>query len=102
MRRVTPSLTVGLLPQTREASARGTVSPKRMGVKPPHGLTPYGHLRGLPQSFTRSQKERPLTENILTPNARPLVANVLHHDDEFATGDFFISSSVSGGKWTTR
>ena len=56
-----------------------------MGVKPPHGLTPYGHLRGLPQSFTRSQKERPLSEFIVTPPGEPLVVIVLRVRDEFKT-----------------
>src|ERR1051326_2427075 len=64
-----------------------------MGVKPPHGLTPDGHLRGLPQSFTRSQKERPLSESIVIPTVRALVAIILHHDDEFATPVFSHSSA---------
>ena len=59
-----------------------------MGVRPPHGLTPYGHLRGLPQSFTRSQKERPLTVQIVTALGPPLVAIVLHRDDELKTSAF--------------
>ena len=61
-----------------------------MGVKPPHGLTPYGHLRGLPQSFTRSQKERPLTEFILTSGREPLVAIVLRVRDEFKTRRIYL------------
>ena len=67
------------------AYARGSVSKKRMGVKPPHGLTPDGHLRGLPQSFTRSQKERPLSESIVPAARRALVAIVLRVRDEFTT-----------------
>src|ERR1043165_1374758 len=71
----------------------GLLRSKRMGVRPPHGLTPDGHLRGLPQSFTRSQKERPLSESIVIPTVRALVAIILHHDDEFATPVFSHSSA---------
>ena len=49
---------------------------------------PDGHSRGLPQSFTRSQKERPLGEYIVAPGAPPLVAIVLRSRDEFETGSF--------------
>src|SRR5215204_5176564 len=49
---------------------------------------PDGHSRGLPQSFTRSQKERPLGEYIVASGARPLVAIVLRLRDEFETGAF--------------
>src|SRR2546423_6494365 len=51
-----------------------------------------GHLRGLPQSFTRSQKERPLSEPIITRAPRPLVAIVLQGRDEFTTRDFYLTS----------
>ncbi len=47
---------------------------------------PDGHSRGLPQSFTRSQKERPLGEYIVSAGAPPLVAIVLRSRDEFETG----------------
>jgi hypothetical protein len=40
---------------------------------------PNGHLRGLPQSFTRSQKERPLTVFNIPARAAPLVAGVLQY-----------------------
>src|SRR5215204_1777851 len=50
---------------------------------------PDGHSRGLPQSFTRSQKERPLGEYIVASGAPPLVANRLRSRDEFETGRFF-------------
>src|SRR5215204_3814531 len=50
---------------------------------------PYGHSRGLPQSFTRSQKERPLGEYIVAPGRPPLVANTLRSRDEFETGRLF-------------
>src|SRR2546423_10852397 len=50
------------------------------------------HLRGLPQSFTRSQKERPLSEYIVTRAPRPLVAIVLQGRDEFTTRDFYLTS----------
>ena len=49
---------------------------------------PVGHSRGLPQSFTRSQKERPLGEYRVRPGATPLVANTLRSRDEFKTGTF--------------
>ena len=49
---------------------------------------PDGHSRGLPQSFTRSQKERPLGEYIVAPGAPPLVAITLRSRDEFETGTF--------------
>src|SRR3712207_7617289 len=50
---------------------------------------PVGHSRGLPQSFTRSQKERPLGEYIVRRAAPPLVANTLRSRDEFETGPPF-------------
>src|SRR5215204_4646603 len=49
---------------------------------------PPGHSRGLPQSFTRSQKERPLGEYRVRPGAPPLVAIILRSRDEFETGHF--------------
>src|ERR1044071_3692743 len=58
---------------------------KEMGSDSPKP-DPVGHSRGLPQSFTRSQKERPLGEYILAPGAPPLVANTLRSRDEFETG----------------
>jgi hypothetical protein len=61
---------------------------KRVGSDSPKP-DPDGHSRGLPQSFTRSQKERPLGEYILSPDAPPLVANRLCSHDEFETGHFF-------------
>src|ERR1700760_4319212 len=79
-----------------------------MGVKPPHGLTPYGHLRGLPQSFTRSQKERPLTEFILPSGREPLVAIMLRVRDEFTTRHFYLlwrlnaSSGTATSNFTSR
>ena len=64
------------------------IIPKRNGAGLPHKPDPNGHLRGLPQSFTRSQKERPLTINILHAPGGPLVANVLRWGDESATSTF--------------
>ena len=55
---------------------------------------PDGHSRGLPQSFTRSQKERPLGEYIVRRAPPPLVANVLRSRDEFETGAFSHFSAV--------
>lgn len=55
---------------------------------------PDGHSRGLPQSFTRSQKERPLGEYIVASGTPPLVANVLRSHDEFETGRFSYFSAV--------
>ena len=49
---------------------------------------PDGHSRGLPQSFTRSQKERPLGKYIVAPPRPPLVAIILRSRDEFETGVF--------------
>ena len=63
---------------------------KRMGSDSPKP-DPYGHSRGLPQSFTRSQKERPLGEYIVALPTPPLVAIVLHSHDEFETGIFLLS-----------
>ena len=50
---------------------------------------PDGHSRGLPQSFTRSQKERPLGEYIVPAGTPALVAIALRSRDEFETGRFF-------------
>lgn len=79
-----------------------------MGVKPPHGLTPDGHLRGLPQSFTRSQKERPLSEFIVTSARAALVAIMLRVRDEFTTRRVYLfwrlnaSSGTGTSNFTSR
>jgi hypothetical protein len=68
-------------------------------------------LRGLPQSLTRPQKERPLTVNILPRAAGPLVANVLHRGAESATScltSYFVnflrktSSGTGTSNFTSR
>ena len=59
---------------------------------------PDGHSRGLPQSFTRSQKERPLGEYIVAPGPPPLVAIILRSRDEFETGVFLHFPAVFGLK----
>jgi len=68
---------------------------------------PDGHSRGLPQSFTRSQKERPLGEYIVAPCAPPLVAIRLRSRDEFETGIFsqfpvVFRRKVSSGTGTSK
>ena len=55
---------------------------------------PDGHSRGLPQSFTRSQKERPLGEYIVAPGTPPLVAIILRSRDEFETGAFYYFPAI--------
>jgi hypothetical protein len=54
---------------------------KRKGAGSP---TPdaYGHSHGLPQSFTRSQKERPLGEKRVPSEAPGLVAALLRDEDD--------------------
>ena len=59
---------------------------------------PDGHSRGLPQSFTRSQKERPLGEYIVDRGAPPLVAIILRSRDEFETGQKFYFPAIFGRK----
>jgi hypothetical protein len=54
---------------------------------------PDGHLRDLPQSFTRSQKERPLGEYRVHLVLQPLVAIMLHSHDEFKIAGFSIFSA---------
>ena|ERR1044071_2938778 len=62
---------------------------KEMGSDSPKP-DPYGHLRGLPQSFTRSQKERPLTVVNIQARTQALVAMVLQsggNSPTFTRGD---------------
>ena len=79
---------------------------KRMGSDSPKP-DPDGHSRGLPQSFTRSQKERPLGVYIVGPGATPLVANALRSRDEFETGTLphfpaFFRRKDSSGTGTSK
>ena len=68
---------------------------------------PVGHSRGLPQSFTRSQKERPLGEYIVPAGIPTLVAIALRSRDEFETGRFshfppFFRRKASSGTGTSK
>ena len=75
----------------------------RAKEKAPGAPTPdaYGRSRGLPQSFTRSQKERPLGERIVTAGASRLVAVSLRAEGNSQAGDDFYTGEPFGVRRST-